>query len=135
MSTQDNMKKVVQEIYAAFVRGDIPFILNTLPDNVELHEPPGGEPPTKGTYYGRNGVGQFLQALAEAMEVRAFEPREFFAQGDIVVALGHYCFYVKKTGKSYETDWAMAWWFRDGKVVKIQVFKDSATEAAALRGT
>ena len=34
-----------------------------------------------------------------------------------------------------DTDWAMVWWFRDGKVIKFQIHDDSATEAAALRGT
>jgi ketosteroid isomerase-like protein len=51
-----------------------------------------------------------------------------------VVALGHYCFRAKATGRAYDTDWAMVWWFRSGKVVKFQIHDDSATEAAALRG-
>jgi hypothetical protein len=34
----------------------------------------------------------------------------------------------------HDTDWAMVWWFRNGRVVKFQIHDDSATEAAALRG-
>lgn len=52
--------QTVQDIYAAFWRGDIPFILNALAEDVEWHEPPGGEAPFKGTYRGREGVGQFF---------------------------------------------------------------------------
>jgi len=51
-----------------------------------------------------------------------------------VVALGHYSFRAKATGRAYDTDWAMVWWFRSGKVVKFQLHDDSATETAALRG-
>lgn len=133
MSAQDTVK-TVQELYAAFGRGDIPFILNALTDDVEWQEPPGGAPPFQGTYRGREGVGRFFQALAAAVEVEAFAPREFLAQAETVVALGSYRFRAKKTGTSYETGWAMVWRFRNGKVARFEIYKDSAAEAAALRG-
>ena len=62
-----------------------------------------------------------------------FEPQEFVAQGDTVVVLGHYRFRPKTTGIAYDTDWAMVWWFRDGKIVKFQIHYDTATEVAAFR--
>ena len=132
MAMQGNVK-TVQELYTAFGRGDIPFILNALAEDVEWYEPPGGEAPFKGTYRGREGVGQFFTWLAEAVEVESFEPREFYAQGNTVVALGRYRFRARKTGKAYETDWTMVWRFRDGEVARFEVHKDSAAEAAALR--
>lgn len=134
MSTQDNVT-IVQGIYAAFGQGNIPAILNVLADDVEFHEPPGGEPPFKGIYHGRDGAGTFFQEMVGAVDVLALEPQEFVAQGDTVVVLGHYRFRAKATGITYDTDWAMVWWFRGGKVVKFQIHDDSATEAAALRGT
>jgi ketosteroid isomerase-like protein len=133
MSTQDNLK-TAQGIYAAFGQGDIPAILNVFADDVELHQPPGGEPPFTGSYYGRDEAGTFFQRLAEAVDVLAFEPKEFIAQDDVVVALGHYRFRAKATGIAYDTDWAMVWRFHAGKVVRFQIHDDSATEAAALRG-
>ena len=133
MSTQDNVK-IVQDIYAAFGQGNIPAILNALADDVEWHEPPGGEPPINGTYRGHDGVGKFFQGLAGVIDVLGFEAQEFVAQGDTVVGLGHSRFRAKATGITFDTDWAMVWWFRGSKVVKFQVHRDSATEAAALRG-
>jgi uncharacterized protein len=133
MSTQDNVM-IVQGIYAAFGRGDIPAILNVLADDVEFHEPPGGAPPFTGIYQGRDGAGAFFQGMAGAVDVLMLEPQEFVAQGDTVVVLGHYRFRAKSTGITYDTDWAMVWWFRGDKVVKFQIHDDSATEAAALRG-
>jgi ketosteroid isomerase-like protein len=134
VSTQDNLT-IAQGIYTAFSQGDIPAILNVLADDVEFHEPPGGEPPFTGTYHGRDGAGTFFQQMAAAVDVLMLEPQEFVAQGDTVVVLGHYRFRAKATGITYDTDWAMVWWFRSGKVVKFQIHDDSATEAAALRGT
>jgi uncharacterized protein len=134
MSTQDNLK-IAQGIYTAFGQGDIPAILNVFADDVELHEPPGGEPPFTGIYKGRDGAGAFFQRMIEAVDVLMLEPQEYVAQGDTVVVLGHYRFRAKATGITYDTDWAMVWWFRGGKVAKFQIHDDSATEAAALRGT
>jgi ketosteroid isomerase-like protein len=134
MSTHDNVT-IVQGIYAAFGQGDIPAILDVFADDVELHEPPGGAPPFTGIYRGRDGAGTFFQEMVGAVDVLALEPQEFVAQGDTVVVLGHYRFRAKATGITYDTDWAMVWWFRAGKVVKFQIHDDSATEAAALRGT
>ena len=133
MSTQDNLT-IAQGIYTAFGQGDIPAILNVFADDVELHEPPGGEPPFKGTYHGRAGAGKFFQEMAGAVDVLMLEPQEFVAQRDTVVVLGHYRFRAKTTGITYDTDWAMVWWFRGGQVAKFQIHDDSATEAAALRG-
>ena len=134
MSTQDNLT-IAQGIYTAFGQGDIPAILNVFADDVELHEPPGGEPPFTGVYRGRDGAGRFFQEMVGAVDVLMLEPQEFVAQGDTVVVLGHYRFRAKATDITYDTDWAMVWWFRGGKVVKFQIHDDSATEAAALRGT
>ena len=131
MSTQDNLK-IAQGIYAAFGQGDIPAILNVLADDVEFHEPPGGEPPFTGTYRGRDGAGTFFQEMIGTVDVLMLEPQEFVAQGDTVVVLGHYRFRPKATGIPYDTDWAMVWWFRGGKIVKFQIHYDTATERLAF---
>jgi ketosteroid isomerase-like protein len=125
--------RIVQDIYAAFGRQDVDAIVNAFADDAEFHEPPGGEAPFKGTYRGRDRVRQFLQGVLDAVDLQTFEPREFFAKGDIVVALGSYRFRSKKTGRSYETGWAMVWRFRGDRVGRFDIYKDSATEAAALR--
>lgn len=133
MDTQDNIQ-IVQELYSAFGRQDVPRILNTLAKNVAWHEPLAGEAPFQGVYRGREAVGRFFRGLAEAVEVLAFEPREFIAQGDVVIALGSYRFRARGTGRTYETDWVMVWRFHGGEVVRFDIYKDSAAEAAALRG-
>jgi uncharacterized protein len=133
MSTQDNLK-VAQGVYTSFSQGNIPAILNVLTDDVEFHQPPGGEPPFKGVYCGRDGAATFFQKMVAAVDILMLEPQEFVAQGDTVVVLGHYQFRPKATGITYDTDWAMVWKFRAGKIARFQIHLDSATEAAALRG-
>jgi hypothetical protein len=74
MSTQDNLT-IAQGIYTAFGQGDIPAILNVFADDVELHEPPGGEPPFTGVYRGRDGAGRFFQEMVGAVDVLMLEPQ------------------------------------------------------------
>ncbi len=133
MTTQDNLK-IAQSIYTNFGQGNIPAILNVFAEDVELHEPAGGMAPFTGVYRGRDGAANFFQAMINAVDVLAMEPQEFVAERETVVVLGHYRFHAKATDITYDTDWAMVWWFRDGLVSKFQIHDDSATEAAALRG-
>jgi len=132
MSTQDNLT-IAQGIYTAFGQGNIPAILNVLTDDVEFHEPPGGTPPFTGVYHGRAGAGTFYQEMVGAVDILMLEPHEFVTQGDTVVVLGSYRFRPKTTGIPFDTDWAMVWWFRDGKINKFQIHYDTATEAAAFQ--
>ena len=54
------------------------------------------------------------------------------AQGDKVVALGHYRAVTKATGKTFESDFVMVFTLRGGKVAAFQEFTDSAGINAAF---
>ena len=49
----------------------------------------------------------------------AFEPREFIAHGDKVVALGHYAWRVKSTGREFGGDFAHVFTMSNGKVIRF----------------
>ncbi len=125
--------ETVRALYAAFKRGDGEFILNALTDDVVWKEPPGGEAPFRGTYRGRFAVQGFLEQLGATVEEESFEVKELLDQGPTVVAMGSYWHRVKRTGQSYSTDWVMVWRFRGEQVAQFEIYKDSATESAALR--
>src|SRR5690349_17420734 len=98
MSPQENAQKV-QEMYAAFQRGDIPTILNEVEEDVEWEQPGPAILPTAGRYQGRNGVASFFAHVAETWEFEAFEPREYIGQGDKVIAFGYYRAKARSTGR------------------------------------
>jgi uncharacterized protein len=135
MSEQDNVQ-VVRDLYAAFGRGDIPAILDALSDDAQLHHAglPDSVPWGSRTHAGRDQWAEFFGDLDATLEAELFEPHEYFAQADRVVALGHYRFRAKATGKTFESPWAMAWTIRDGKVADCRVFEDTETQADAIRG-
>jgi ketosteroid isomerase-like protein len=50
----------------------------------------------------------------------------FVAQGDTVVAIGHYSAQVKSTGKSIDSPVMLAFEFQDGKIKRHLVMGDTA---------
>jgi uncharacterized protein len=123
--------QVVQNAYAAFQRGDIQTILDSLTHDVQWIAP--AIEPVAGTYRGPGEVASFFQRVNEISEFASFEPREYVAQGDRVIALGRYKATVRQTGRAYDCDWAMAFGFRDGKISTFQEFTDTAAVSAALQ--
>lgn len=124
---------IVQGIYAALGRGDMPAVLAAMAEDVEIQLPGPPEIPFAGTFQGHDGVGKFFQTLSECADVGAFEPREFIAQDDQVAVVGHEQLTAKPTGRSWDTGWAMVWTVRDGKVALLREFHQTDAIAAAYR--
>lgn len=133
MSEAENTK-VVQDAYAAFGRGDIPTLLGYMTEDV--HWRPvigtGKQVPFSGERKGKAGVAEFFKQVAASEDFQQFEPREFVAQGDMVVAIGHYRGVTKATGKMFDSDFAMVFTLRGGKVATFREFTDSAAINAAF---
>ncbi|HEX2183619.1 MAG TPA: nuclear transport factor 2 family protein [Rubrobacteraceae bacterium] len=132
MSEQENTE-LVQRAYGYFQSGDIPALLDSLSEDVEWQLPEVEDVPTAGRWHGREHVGQFFQALSDTEEVRQFEPREFVAQDDKVVALGHYAWQAKSTGREWESDFVHVFTVRDGRITRFQEYMNTAAIVDALR--
>jgi uncharacterized protein len=132
MSEQESAK-VVEQVYGHFKSGDIQSLLNLMLDDVEWELPNIENVPFAGKCHGYEEVGKFFKSLADTEEVLHFEPEEFIAQGDKVVALGHYRWRVKSTGREWEADWAHVFTIRDGKVSKMHEYTDTAAVASAFQ--
>lgn len=133
MSEQRNLD-LVRTAYANFQKGDISAIIAVMDEDVEWKLPGSTEDiAILGTRHGRDGVADFFATLASTEEVLQFEPREFLAQGDRVVVLGHYSWRVIATGRVAESDWAHVFTVRDGKVKAFQEYSDTASLVEAYR--
>jgi ketosteroid isomerase-like protein len=132
MSEQDNVE-VVRRAYENFKAGDIGALLGQMSEDVDWRLPEIEGAPFAGARKGRGQVTEFFTSLADAQDSQSFEPREFVAQGDKVVALGTYNWRVKKTGREYGGDWAHAFTVRDGQIVCFHEYMDSAQAAAAFK--
>lgn len=126
--------QIVKNMYAAFQRGDIPYILAQLDDAVEWKEAEVKEIPFSGAFHGKANVPRFFQGIDASVEVTNFAPASYISEGDQVAAFGNWQGRVKATKSAFSSDWAMHWRFRNGKVVSFQGYVDTAAEAAAHRG-
>jgi len=119
MSTDQNIQ-VIQELYQAFGRGDVPAVLACIDANATWVNPYG-----KGHFPGQWGkpcrghaeIVEFFKSLNEAVEVQGFDPYEMIAQSDKVVGLINWNGMVRQTGKPYQALLVHIWTLRDGKVV------------------
>jgi uncharacterized protein len=120
--------QIVKNAYAAFQRGDVAAILAAVDDNAEWHGVKGAEgaAPYAGLRRGRTEVANFFAQVGSAFEFTKFEPREFIAQGDDVVAIGDYAGKVKGTGRTIASDWVMVFTIRNGKIARFREWTDSA---------
>jgi uncharacterized protein len=132
MDPQENTK-LVQQGYQYFKNGNIPALLDILSDTVEWVFPDLKGVAVTGARRGRKEVAEFYTTLAETQETLSFEPREFIAQGDKVVVLGHYSFRVKATGKIFESDWAEVFTIKNGKIARFQEYANTAAAIGAYQ--
>lgn len=133
MSADENTR-FVQSAYEAFGRGDMPALAEVMADDIEWVNP--GDPdddPNAGTFKGKEAVLGWFGGLASTLDFTTFEPQEFIAQDDKVVALVYAEATVRDTGRALVNHEAHVWTFRDGKIARFQNYQDTAAVAAAHR--
>lgn len=133
MSAEEN-KRTVQSIFEAFGRGDIPGVLEHVSEDVTWSAPG----PEVVTYFGERrghaGAAEFFQQLGGSVDFEHFEPSAFVAEGDKVVVLGRERGRVKRTGKTFDNDWALVFTLGGGKVTGFQCYENTAAIAEAFQG-
>ena len=122
---------VVKDGFEKFFTGDIPGFLQLLADDIHWDHRGPEIVPVNRLYEGPEDVGEFFKVLSETQEASIFEPREFFADGDRVVCLGFFRYRVRSTNKEWESDFAMVFTFRNGKIAHWSLIFDKGAEAAA----
>ena len=131
--SEHESRKLVERAYANFKARDIPTLLQSMSEDVTWQLPEIENVPFSGKRQGRGAVGEFFSTLASLMDARSFEEREFIAQGDKVVVLGHYVWQVKANERIFESDFAHVYAVRGGRIVAFQEYTDSAAVAKAFR--
>ena len=128
MSNLDSVKS----LYQAFAEGDIPSVLGFLSRDIEWTEAEGF--PYGGTYHGPNSVltDVFMRLGSEWIGFAAVAD-EFIGGGDTVVALGKYSGTYKKTGKSFQANFAHVWKIQDGKAIRFIQYVDTLLVNRALQ--
>ena len=121
---------IVAQIFERFAAGDVPGLLSFQSDEV-VWDHRGPASPISNLYKGKTGVTEFLATLSTTQEVLEFEPRDFFANEDQVVALGHFRFKVIETEREWASDFAMVFTLKEGLVTHWRPIFDYTAEAMA----
>ena len=128
--------EIVQEIYAAFGRGDVAAILDKLDESVEWEygASPDGVPwlqPRRG----KAGAAEFFLSLGE-LDIQKFVPKALLEGNGVVVALVDIEAVVRKTGRRFaEEDEVHLWHFDEaGRVVRFRHRADTHQQVEAWRG-
>ncbi len=134
MSAQN--KQTIEAMYAAFGRGDIPFVIGALDPEIEWWEAENFVYADKNPYRGPQSVleGVFMR-LGMEWDGFAVAPEEVLDAGDTVVGRGYYMGKYRQTGREVRAQFAHVFKFRDGKVVKFQQYTDTAQFLQATSST
>jgi uncharacterized protein len=129
----DKNIQIVQEIYAAFSRGDVPSIMQHISEDLEGFGIVSERKliPWQIQISKKQDVPQFFQAVAEAAEFTRFEPRDFAAGGDYVYCTISFDATFKHNKRNLTVDNEMhRFKFKNGKVVEWRGTEDTANTSA-----
>lgn len=134
MSAQN--KQTIEEMYAAFGRGDMPTIMGALDPEIEWWEAENFIYADKNPYRGPQAVleGVFMR-IGMQWDGFAVSPEEVLDAGDTVVGRGYYSGKYRQTGREVRAQFAHVFKFRDGKVVLFQQYTDTAQFQQATSST
>jgi ketosteroid isomerase-like protein len=127
----DSNAVMVQGIYDAIGRGDVPAVLGALDPEVDWNEMEGF--PYAGQYVGPDAVlNGVIARLGAEWDGFSVVPDQVLDAGEHVVGLGWYSGTYKATGKAFRARFAHVWTLRDGKVIHFQQYADTAKVQEAL---
>ena len=116
--------EVVEGLYEAFGRGDVPAVLGAMAADIEWHEAEGM--PYGGVYHGPEEVAQkVFGPQIEDIPDFAVTPEEFIPSGDTVAVVARYTGTGNATGKALNLQVVHVWDVRDGKIARFRQFADT----------
>ncbi|HEX3776610.1 MAG TPA: nuclear transport factor 2 family protein [Polyangiaceae bacterium] len=136
MNAEKNLR-TVQDMYAAFGRGDIGFVLEQIADECDgfgvVSATETGVPWHVGTELkGKAGVVRYFESLAPVDHV-LLEQRDFAAMAEQVYVTVRLVQFIRATGKTLEQPEVVHHFtFKNGKVVRCRVLEDTAATRAAF---
>ncbi len=133
---EKNNIKIVKDVFAAINRRDIPAITNLLDEKVDWQSPATRtmvkEIPWSKPRHGRSEVSAFFREILAMLKIDDLSYSTIVADGDTVQVEGTTRGSVIPTGCFYGSDWMMSFTLRNGKIVRLRHYFDSADIAAAF---
>ena len=137
MTKEQENVQIVQQMFAGFDQRNLQAVLDTLAEDVYWQSPVTRAVSKEISWarprHGREQVATFFKDLFEGVQPERLETLQFTAQDDRVIVEGKNRGTVRSTGKNYEHDWVMVLTVRDGKILKLKHYYDTADILAAFQ--
>ena len=131
-----NHVQTVQDVYAAFQRGDVAAIQSAVSETVDWRNDgvESRECPWNGDFSGKAGVPGFFQVVAEHLDFTVFDVKKMAASDQCVAVHLRIESVLRKNGRRLANDSIHLWTFDDhGQIASYRHFNDTAAELAAWR--
>jgi ketosteroid isomerase-like protein len=123
----------VHRLYAAYGHGDVDAMFADLADDVDwAAEAASTSVPWYGNYRSKSDVPRFVKEIGSNVDVTEFTLVSIASNETDVMAIIHWTYTVKATGKSaamYMQHW---WRFADGRIVFFRGSEDTEQSAVAF---
>lgn len=129
-------EQTVQDVYAAFLRGDVQAITAFVADDVDWRNDgvASRECPWNGNFSGKANLPGFFKAVGENLDIALFEVRQTASAEKVVAVNLRIESTVRKNGRSLKNDAVHLWNFNDnGQITRYRHFNDTAAELVAWR--
>ncbi len=98
-------------------------LVNLLPD----------EFPFGGVYEGPAGVRGYIEEMQSALRIESLKVHEWVTSGDRVIAIGSETSRFLHNGQAYDMDWVHVNTVRDGRIIEMREYNDTAAMLEAYR--
>jgi uncharacterized protein len=122
---------IAERLYAALQEDDVTPFLEMCAADVVVEYPAHPSLTWGGRWEGRDGVAAFLDAHDVSEEILAFEVRRFVADGDLVIAIGHFSGRAKRTDREWSTPFVHLLTIQNGRLHRWEAHFDTAAAGAA----
>jgi ketosteroid isomerase-like protein len=122
---------LVRQLYEAFTRGDIAYILDNLHPDFRCQIMGKAGIPYAGEYNSSN-IGRLFRWLSDTYEFEEFRPERFFENGSEVIIKGYMKGIALGTGNAFDGKWVLAIEFRENKLVFLEDYVDTLQAYKAM---
>ena len=128
--SQENVG-LIQSLYQAFGRGDVPAVLGAMDPGIVWNEAESFPYADQNPYVGPGAVGGVFGRTVADWDGFTVTPEEYYDAGETVIARGRYGGTHKRTGNKIHVQFAHFWWLKGGKIARFQQHADTLQVAKA----
>lgn len=133
--TRSALHSRLDTLYAAFRRGQIDFVLNSLHDDIEfISNAPIEIFPFLGHRRGKTAVAEAIKSAHEEFDIVSYEPVSALVESEQAAVMLFARGISRRTGRSVQLSVAHFLKFHNDKIVELREFMDSFSAAEQMLG-